>query len=71
MKENLISPKELYRIINRAVTLCANHQNTPVDTEISLFCHRYEHHCRQNHQLNMFEEEIASKKRIVCCSGIL
>ena len=64
MKENLISPKELYRIINRAVTLCANHQNTPVDTEISLFYQRYEHHCRQNHQLNMFEEEIASKKEL-------
>ncbi len=55
-----ISHKELYRIINRAISMCANHQDIAINTEAAAFQNRYSYFRSQNLQLNIFEDVVAS-----------
>lgn len=49
--------QELYRIINRAVSRCTNHENTPVNTEISIYQSKIAHHKKHDGQLSIFADD--------------
>ncbi len=55
-----IGHKELHRIINRAISICVNHQDIAVNTEISAFQNRYLYYGRQNRQIDIFEDVVTS-----------
>ncbi len=66
---NDISQMELYRIINRAVARCSNHENAPVNTEIAIFHERYVFRRKSNHQLNIFENSVPHSREIEQAAG--
>lgn len=51
-----ISSKDLYQIINRAISTWNRSFDKPVNTEIKIFADKYQQRLTTNPQLNLFEE---------------
>lgn len=56
MAENL-QIEELYRIINRAVSRCTNHENNAVNTEISIYQSKVAHRRNADGQLSIWTDD--------------
>lgn len=56
MTENL-QIEELYRIINRAVSRCTNHENSPVNAEISIYQNKVAHRHSADGQLSIWKDD--------------
>lgn len=56
MTENL-QIQELYRIINRAVSHCTNHENSAVNAEISIYQNKMAHQVRNDRQLSIWKDD--------------
>lgn len=63
--EHDVSQQQLYHIINRAVSKCVDIRNSdPVNTEIKIYCRKYEERKKANSQLNIFEPPLPLKDEL-------
>lgn len=69
-----VSCKELYRIINRALSKWGEFDDVPADCEIKLFNKKYNHRRNSNPQIDIFESPLPSeddvKRATQFCSDI-
>lgn len=59
-----VSTEEMYRLINKAVSLCYNHSNTDVSSDMIAFKERYDTTFSKETQLDLFSGDIPSKKEV-------
>lgn len=59
-----VSNKELYNIINRAISKWGCFDNVPADKEINIFCHKYDMRRKSNPQISIFEDSLPSAEEV-------